>query len=327
MTLRLVLTTGEPAGVGPDVVLQAAMSEWPASLVAIGCQKTLTQRAEQIGMNIQLVPYNASTDRPTHRAGWLPVIDLPVPATCVSGVLNPHNASQVVAQLDLATELCCVNECEAMVTAPVHKGVINSAGVAFSGHTEFLAELSGGDHPVMLLASRGLRIALVTTHLPLRAVPEAITSESVERTILTVHQGLRSVFGLDTPRLTVLGLNPHAGEDGHIGREELDVITPVCEALIAQGLQISGPISADTAFNEQVRQSTDAYVAMFHDQGLPVIKSEGFGEIVNVTLGLPIIRTSVDHGTALSLAGTGEANPASMKAAISMAIEMAQTRA
>lgn len=327
MSPRLVLTTGELAGVGPDIVLQAAMCDWPAALVAIGCKKTLSNRAKQIGVNLQLVPYNASTESSPHRGGCLPLIDLPLPVACAPGVLNPDNVSQVMAQLELATELCCVNECQAMVTAPVHKGVINSAGVIFSGHTEFLAELTGSDQPVMLLASSGLRIALATTHLPLRAVPEAITPESLEHTILTAHQGLRSVFSLDTPRITVLGLNPHAGEEGHIGREELDVIAPVCEALIARGLQISGPISADTAFNEQVRQSTDAYVAMFHDQGLPVIKSEGFGEIVNVTLGLPIIRTSVDHGTALSLAGTGEANAASMKAAISMAIEMTQTRA
>ena len=327
MIPRLVITTGEPAGVGPDVVLQAAMCDWPAEIVAVGCRKTLAQRADQLGLNVVLTEYSSTQNRHSHKPGHLPLIDLPLSSDCVPGMLDTTNVSQVIAQLELATELCLVGECHAMVTAPVHKGVINSTGISFSGHTEFLARATGAEHPVMLLAAGDLKIALATTHLPLRAVPDAITTASLEKTLRALDQGLRSLFGVQNPRLTVLGLNPHAGEDGHLGREELDIIEPVCRALEAEGLKITGPISGDTAFNAECRATTDAYLAMFHDQGLPVIKSEGFGEIVNVTLGLPIIRTSVDHGTALSLAGTGKANADSMKAAIAGALTMAQTRA
>ena len=213
-----------------------------------------------------------------------------------------------------------------MVTAPVHKGVINSAGISFSGHTEFLASTTGTAQSTMLLVAGDLKIALATTHLPLRAVPDAITAVSLEKTLRTLDAGLRSLFGIENPRLTVLGLNPHAGENGHLGREELDIIEPVCRALQAQGLNITGPISGDTAFHQDRRRETDAYLAMFHDQGLPVIKSEGFGDIVNVTLGLPMIRTSVDHGTALSLAATGKADASSMRKAIAVASAIAQNK-
>ena len=326
MIPRLILTTGEPAGVGPDVVLEAAMSDWPAELLAVGCRKTLAQRADQLGLKVVLTDYNSTKKKLPHQAGCLPLIDLPLSSECVPGMLDTGNVSQVIAQLELATELCRVGECDGMVTGPVHKGVINSAGVSFSGHTEFLALATGADHPVMLLMAGDLKIALATTHLPLRAVPDAITAASLEKTLRALDQGLRSMLGVQNPRLTVLGLNPHAGEDGHLGREEIDIIEPVCRTLQAQGLDITGPISGDTAFNAQCRATTDAYLAMFHDQGLPIIKSEGFGGIVNVTLGLPIIRTSVDHGTALSLAGTGKANADSMKAAIAGALTMAQTR-
>lgn len=210
-----------------------------------------------------------------------------------------------------------------MVTAPVHKGIINAAGIPFSGHTEFLANQTGADAPVMLLTAGALKVALATTHLPLRAVPDAITPHSLERSLRVLAGGLKSSFGIAQPRITVLGLNPHAGENGHMGSEEQKVIGPVCDLLRAEGLSIKGPISADTAFSAAQRAATDVYLAMFHDQGLPVIKSEGFGKIVNVTLGLPVIRTSVDHGTALSLAGTGQADSGSMKQAIETAIHMA----
>lgn len=326
MIPRLVLTTGEPAGVGPDVVLRAAMNEWPAQLVALGCQRMLTERARQLGLDIRFTPYTSASDTTEHQAGTLPLIDLPLATLCTPGHLDPLNASAVLGQLELAVELYVSGECQAIVTAPVQKSVLNDAGIPFSGHTEFLAVATGEHQPVMLLASKHLKVALMTTHLPLRSVPDAITAAALEKTLHVLNEALVTSFGIPKPRITVLGLNPHAGEGGHLGSEELEVIAPVCHALKAEGIAITGPISADTAFSAERRDATDAYLAMFHDQGLPIIKSEGFGEIVNVTLGLPICRTSVDHGTALSLAGTGRADPSSMRQAIGMAIEMIQAR-
>lgn len=322
MIPRLVITTGESAGVGPDVVLANAAFNWPAQLVAVGCMQTLAARNQALGLNVSLAPYTSGQNTVEHRAHTLPIIDIPLKKPCTPALLNPDNAGQVLAQLELATELCRAQECQAMVTAPVHKGIINTAGIPFSGHTEFLATKTSADAPVMLLAAGALKVALATTHLPLSAVPAAITPSSLERSLRVLARGLRSSFGILHPRITVLGLNPHAGENGHMGSEELEVIGPVCDLLKAEGFNIAGPISADTAFSAVHRAATDAYLAMFHDQGLPVIKSEGFGEIVNVTLGLSIIRTSVDHGTALSLAGTGQADASSMKQAIEMAIQM-----
>ena len=324
MIPRLVLTTGEPAGVGPDIVLQAAMTDWPAELVALGCKKTLAARARQLGLPMELKPFSCGAEPSTHKAGALHFIDLPLPSPCVPGQLNSDHSEHVLAQLELATELCRAEDCNAMVTAPVHKGVINDAGIPFSGHTEFLAEATGAAWPVMLLTNGNLKVALATTHLALRAVPEAITAELLEQTIRAMDDGLKSFFGIADPRITVLGLNPHAGEDGYLGREELDVIAPICSVLRADGLNLTGPISGDTAFNSQQREQTDAYLAMFHDQGLPVIKAEGFGGIVNVTLGLPIVRTSVDHGTALALSGTGKANVSSMRKAVELAIQISR---
>ena len=323
MIPRLVLTTGESAGVGPDIVLAAAATAWPAQLVAVGCMTTLSARNEALGLSVSFTPYTSGQETTAHQANTLPVIDIPLATSCIPGQLNPDNAGQVLAQLELATELCRTQECAAMVTAPVHKGVINDAGIPFSGHTEFLASKTGSENPVMLLTAGDLKVALATTHLPLRAVPDAITPHGLELTLRVLDQGLRSSFGIAHPRITVLGLNPHAGESGHLGTEELEVIAPVCKSLRTEGLAITGPISGDTAFSGAQRATTDAYLAMFHDQGLPVIKTEGFGEIVNVTLGLPIIRTSVDHGTALSLAGTGQADSSSMKKAVELAIHMA----
>ena len=323
MIPRLVITTGESAGIGPDIVLATAAASWPAQLVAVGCMETLAARNQALGLNVSLAPYTNGQNTAEHRANTLPVINIPLNKPCTPALLNPHNAGQVLAQLELATELCRAQECHAMVTAPVHKGIINTAGMPFSGHTEFLANKTSTDAPVMLLTAGALKVALATTHLPLSAVPEAITPHSLEKSLRVLAGGLRSSFGISHPRITVLGLNPHAGENGYMGSEELEVIGPVCDLLRAEGLSITGPISADTAFSAAHRAATDAYLAMFHDQGLPVIKSEGFGEIVNVTLGLPIIRTSVDHGTALSLAGTGQADASSMKQAIEMAIQMA----
>ena len=323
MIPQLVITTGESAGIGPDVVLATAGADWPAQLVAIGCMETLSARNQALGLAVSLVPYTSAQSATKHHANILPVIDIPLNKPCIPAQLNPDNAGQVLAQLELATELCRTQECHAMVTAPVHKGIVNIAGIPFSGHTEFLANKTSTHSPVMLLAAGALKVALATTHLPLSAVPEAITPNGLERSLRVLASGLISSFDISHPRITVLGLNPHAGENGYMGSEELEVIGPVCDLLRAEGLSITGPISADTAFSAVHRAATDAYLAMFHDQGLPVIKSEGFGEIVNVTLGLPIIRTSVDHGTALSLAGTGQADASSMKQAIEMAIQMA----
>ena len=245
MTPRLVITTGESAGVGPDVVLASAAAAWPAQLVAVGCVETLAARNQALGLNVSLAPYTSGQNATEHRANTLPVIDIPLNRPCKPALLDPDNAGQVLAQLELATELCRAQECHAMVTAPVHKGIVNTAGIPFSGHTEFLANKTGTDTPVMLLAAGALKVALATTHLPLSAVPDAIAPSSLERSLRALASGLRSSFGISHPRITVLGLNPHAGENGYMGSEELEVIGPVCDLLRADGLSIKGPISPD----------------------------------------------------------------------------------
>jgi 4-hydroxythreonine-4-phosphate dehydrogenase len=320
---RLVVTSGEPAGIGPDILLAAAAKPQSAQLVGLGDKALLATRAQQLGLDVRLVPYSSTGPSVPHQPGELPLIDVPLSVTSHPGALDPRNASQVLAQLDLAIELCRNQECQGMVTAPVHKSVINEAEIPFSGHTEYLASALHVSDVVMLLVSGDLRIALATTHLPLRDVPDAINQPLIERKLAVIAQTLSQQFGIDRPRLTVLGLNPHAGESGHLGKEELDVIEPSCKAARAQGLTVIGPISADTAFTPEQRQKTDAYLAMFHDQGLPVLKTVGFGDAVNVTLGLPIIRTSVDHGTAIELAGTGQAKASSLQAAITLAEQLA----
>lgn len=323
MIPRLVLTTGESAGVGPDIVLLAAMHQWNAELVAIGCHATLAERAAQLGISVTFVPYISARAPTKHHAGSLPLIDIPLASTCVPGKPDPANAGHVLSQLELAAALCRSGECHAMVTAPVHKGVINDAGISFSGHTEFLRRITDAPSSVMLLTTEKLKVALATTHLPVRAVPDAITRDSLKQTLKTLYEGLQNYFGIPQPRISVLGLNPHAGEDGHLGDEEQRIIGPTCTELRGSGLLLHGPISGDTAFTPERRSETDAYLAMYHDQGLTVIKSEGFSETVNVTLGLPIVRTSVDHGTALELAGTGLAHIGSIVAAIQQAAHIA----
>ena len=326
MTSRLVLTCGEPAGIGPDVVLGAALCDWPVELLAVGSHTALAERSEALGLDIELIPFTSGTNPSPHKAGTLRFLDVPLSAPCVAGELDTRHGSAVLASLELAVSLCQADDGTAMVTGPVHKGVINDTGIPFSGHTEFLASLCGTEHVVMMLASPRLRVALATTHLPLRAVPDAIEQASLTRTIEVIHQSLQSQWGIASPRISVLGLNPHAGEGGYLGDEEIRVIEPVTESLREKGLAIRGPLPADTAFSNPLRKETDVYLAMYHDQGLTVLKSEGFGEAVNVTLGLPIIRTSVDHGVALDLAGTGRADDASMKAAIEMAIQLASKK-
>ena len=319
---KLVMTAGEPAGIGPDLILAAAGDHWDAHLIAVGNRALLAERAATLGLCVEFLPYNSTDATQCHQVGRLPVIDIPLHAACTPGAPDARNASHVLAQLDMAVSLCQSSECHAMVTAPVHKAIINDAGVPFSGHTEYLAAATGTEQSLMLLTAGELRVALATTHLPLREVPDALHPLKLKHTLYTLHQDLSSRFGCKAPRIKVLGLNPHAGEGGHLGSEDQAVIAPVCELLRNEGLNIVGPVPADSAFIQSMRAQTDAYLAMYHDQGLPVLKALGFHNAVNVTLGLPIIRTSVDHGTALDMAATGEADAGSLRAAIQTAIDL-----
>lgn len=320
---RIALTTGEPAGIGPDICIKLAQTAHAVDLVAISDADVLAARAQTLGLPVTLTTYK-QTDRFTQQASRLRVLPVTARAPVQAGVLNTANAPYVLETLDRAVGGCLNGEFDAMVTAPVHKGIINDAGFPFTGHTEYLAARCHTPPPVMLLAAGTLRIALATTHLPLKDVPGAITQNSLAHTLRVLHTDLIRRFGIPQPRILVLGLNPHAGEGGHLGREEIEVIAPVCEMLRAEGMQLTGPVSADTAFSPQRLQNADAVLAMYHDQGLPVLKHAGFGHAVNITLGLPIIRTSVDHGTALELAGTGRAEHTSLEAALSLAIEMSR---
>ncbi len=322
---RIVVTSGEPAGIGPDACVALARRDWPAELVIAGDAKLLEETAAALGGAPRPSVYDASEPPTLSRAGTLKLLDVPAAHAVVAGRLDPRNAASVIAMLDRACDGCMRGEFAAMVTAPVQKSTLMEAGFAFMGHTEYLAARSGGALPVMMLQNEALRVALVTTHLPLAEVPRAITAERLRATLEIVHEDLRRRFRIPAPRIAVLGLNPHAGESGHLGREEIDVIEPVIRQLSARGLDVRGPVPADTAFTRQfLADGVDVVVAMYHDQGLPVIKHEGFGHTVNVTLGLPIIRTSVDHGTALSLARSGRADTGSLESAVSLAISLAR---
>ena len=328
MIPRIALTPGEPAGIGPDITLAIAQQPWNAELIAICDPDLLQQRAKTLGLNIEIeVIEGPQGDPESHQPGTLKVYPVSLNAPCTPGKLDPANASYVLYTLHAAVDACLSGRCHAMVTAPVQKSVINDAGIPFSGHTELLAEDTDTERVVMMLATQKLRVALATTHLPLKDVPAAITPQLLEETLAILHGDLKTKFGLANPRIAVLGLNPHAGEGGHMGMEEIDTIIPTMEKLNAQGMHLQGPLPADTAFNPKVLDNCDAVFAMYHDQGLPVLKYAGFGEAVNVTLGLPIIRTSVDHGTALDLAGTGKADASSMETATALAIDMAGTLA
>ena len=320
---RIILTTGEPAGIGPDLLIDIAAQSFPAQLVCLTDPALLTDRAKQLNQPLQLVEYDGSQPPAPHQPGKLLYLSVATAGPVTAGQPDIHNVPFVLDSIARATRACLNNEFDAMVTAPVNKGVINDSGRPFTGHTEFIAELCNVELPVMMLMNRHLRVALVTTHLPLAMVPAAITRQRLEQTLRIVNQDLRTKFGIAEPVIRVCGLNPHAGETGHMGSEEITVITPVINDLQAQGMRINGPLPADTAFTVDSRSGADVVVAMYHDQGLPVLKSLGFGETVNVTLGLPIIRTSVDHGTALELAGSGRAGSGSLQAAISIAIDMA----
>lgn len=318
---RLALTPGEPAGIGPDLVALLAAEDLPAELVVIADPDLLHDRAQQLGLSPDWQDYVAN--RPPE-PGRMCIIPVKAAQPVTAGQPDPANAEYVLATLRRACEGCLSHEFAAMVTGPVHKGVINEAGIPFSGHTEYLAELCQVAQTVMLLSDGDLRIALATTHMPLHAVPAAVTGQRLETVLDILHQDLQQRFGFSAPRIAVLGLNPHAGESGHLGREEVEIITPVIESRRQRGWQISGPLPADTAFTADARAKYDAVLAMYHDQGLPVLKAGGFGHTVNITLGLPIVRTSVDHGTALDIAGSGRANTGSLVCAIRSALDIAR---
>ena len=322
---RLALTPGEPGGIGPDITLMLASRAQPFALIAIADPDLLSTRANRLGIEVELLEYQADQPTTPHQAGQLPVIPVKMAVPATPGQLNPKNALYVLETLQVACSSIRRGELDALTTGPVHKGIINEAGIPFTGHTEYLAEQCGGT-PVMMLTAEPLRVALATTHLPLTKVSQAITQNSLEQTIRTLHQDLSQRFNLANPRILVCGLNPHAGENGHLGREEIDVIQPVIDKLSHQGLNLTGPLPADTVFTPRYLDHADAVLAMYHDQGLPVLKHVGFGRAVNITLGIPIIRTSVDHGTALELAGTGKAEIGSYQAACDMASQLVQNQ-
>lgn len=324
---RIGLTAGEPAGIGPDLIAAVAGRPCAAGLVVYGDPALLAARAAMLGRDLRIVEHHAPSPVPAHREGQLRVRPVPLAVPAAAGRLDPRNAPAVVESIRAAVEDCRNGNLDAVVTGPVSKAIINDAGIPFTGHTEFIGELCAAPLPVMMLMNEELRVVLVTTHLPLTAVGAAITPDRLASTLEVTDAGLRRWFGIEQPRLLVCGLNPHAGEQGHLGREELEVIGPVLERLRARGLRLEGPVAADTAFTTESLAGTDAVVAMYHDQGLPALKARGFGGIVNVTLGLPIIRTSVDHGTALALAGTGRARPDSLFAALDCAIGMVRSNA
>ncbi|KGF62393.1 4-hydroxythreonine-4-phosphate dehydrogenase PdxA [Pseudomonas lutea] len=323
---RFALTPGEPAGIGPDLCLLLAAQPQPYPLIAITSCDLLTERAAQLGVAVSLLPVtpDAWPDLPAP-AGSLYVWDTPTQTSVKAGQLDKANGAFVLETLTRAGRGCMDGHFAGMITAPVHKGVINDSGIAFSGHTEFLAELTHTEQVVMMLATGDLRVALVTTHLPLRDVADAITVERLERVTRILHADLAGKFGIARPRILVCGLNPHAGESGHLGREEIDIIEPTLERLRSEGMDLRGPLPADTLFTPKYLEHCDAVLAMYHDQGLPVLKYKGFGAAVNITLGLPIIRTSVDHGTALDLAGTGKIDTGSLRVALETAYQMAET--
>lgn len=323
---RIVITPGEPAGIGPDLILGLTDQAWPVALVVVADPQLLAERAHQLGRHLQIETYEPAQPARPQPAGVLTVLPVPLSGEVIAGQLNVANGPYVLQTLQRAAEGALSGEFAALVTGPVHKGIINEAGVPFSGHTEFFAELAGCEQVVMMLATEGLRVALATTHLPLKDVADAITEASLGRTLDILQQDLQQQFGLAQPRIYVCGLNPHAGEGGHMGREEIEVIAPLLEQKRAQGMDLVGPLPADTLFQDKYLRHADAVLAMYHDQGLPVLKYKGFGRAVNITLGLPFIRTSVDHGTALELAGRGQADMGSLLTALQQAISMVSTR-
>lgn len=321
---RLLITAGEPAGIGPELCLEIACKNWNAELLIVADPNVLKQYAKLLSFDVEIETTTFEKPRAVHKAGTLKVIPVQVREKVIPGELSVANASYVLETLSLATQHLMLNEADALITGPIHKGVINQTGIKFSGHTEFLQEKASSKQVVMMLACPKFRVALVTTHLPIREVADAINSELLLSVLKVLHDDMQQQFKIDNPIIHVCGLNPHAGESGHMGMEEIKVIEPVLEQLRNQGYQLKGPLPADTALTPKGLEGSDVTLAMYHDQGLSVLKYAGFGEAVNITLGLPFIRVSVDHGTALDLAGTGKANSGSLCAAINQALSMVE---
>lgn len=319
---RVAVTSGEPAGIGPEICLALAREDFAARVVVLGDRRLLEERAAAAGIRVRLVAPGTPAG-----PGMLAVEHLSLGVPSTPGAPDPRNARYVITQLERAADGCLRGEFAAMATAPVHKAAINDAGIPFVGHTEFLAERTRTPHVVMMLAGGGLRVALATTHLALKDVPAALNRDDLDATIRVLATDLRRRFGIPSPQILVAGLNPHGGESGHFGREEIEIIAPVLDRLRAEGLRLVGPLPADTLFTPDVLAQGDCVLAMFHDQGLPVLKYASFGRGINVTLGLPIVRTSVDHGTALDIAGTGKADPGSLIEAVRAAIELSRAAA
>lgn len=321
-TVRIVITPGEPAGIGPDLVVQLAQQAFPVELVVCADRQLLLERASLLQLPLSLREYDPQQPAVSQSATSLTIYHTPLVAAVIPGELNVANSDYVLRTLALAADGCLSGDFAALVTAPVNKAIINEAGIAFSGHTEFLAERAGVNRVVMMLATPELRVALATTHLPLKDVPAAISRQSLTEVIRILQQDLQQKFAIKHPHILVAGLNPHAGENGHLGHEEIEIIIPTLAALQQEGIKLTGPLPADTLFQPEHLQQADAVLAMYHDQGLPVLKYQGFGRAINITLGLPFLRTSVDHGTALSLAGSLNARPDSLYAAVDAAINM-----
>ena len=319
---RVVITPGEPAGIGPDLVIALAQHDWPVEVVVAASPELLLERAALLGLPLQLIPYSPDAPASPQAAGTLTILPLALRAPVKPGLLDVKNGEYVVEMLARACDGCIKGEFAALITGPVHKGIINDAGIPFIGHTEFFEERSHSEKVVMMLATEELRVALVTTHLPLKAISDAITPELLRQIITILYHDLQTKFGIAQPHVLVCGLNPHAGEGGHMGTEEIDTIIPVLNEMRSLGMKLSGPLPADTLFQPKYLDNADAVLAMYHDQGLPVLKYQGFGRAVNITLGLPFIRTSVDHGTALDLAGQGKAEVGSFITALNLAIKM-----
>ncbi|KUI96555.1 4-hydroxythreonine-4-phosphate dehydrogenase PdxA [Vibrio sp. MEBiC08052] len=320
---RIVITAGEPAGIGPDLVLALSQEDWSHQIVVCADKSLLQQRAALLGLNVELNDYDPTLPPMVQKAGSLVVEHIALATPVTAGQLDEANSHYVLRTLERATEGCLSGEFDAVVTGPVHKGVINRSGVAFSGHTEFFAEKSNTPLVVMMLATEGLRVALVTTHIPLAYVSKAVTTERLQSIVRILHHDLKEKFAIDDPHIYVCGLNPHAGEDGCLGNEEIETITPALNSLRdEENMHLTGPLPADTIFHDKYLEQADTILGMYHDQVLPVLKYKGFSRSVNITLGLPFIRTSVDHGTALDLAGTGTADTGSLKTALQQAIEL-----
>jgi len=326
MTRRIAITPGEPAGIGPDLVITIAQQAWPVELVVVASKTLMIERAQQLQLPLTLIDYDGESAIAPQKAGTLTILNVDLNEPCIAGTLNNSNGGYVVETLRIASEKNISGEFDAVVTGPVHKGLINKSGIAFSGHTEYFAHQANCSDVVMMLATEGLRVALVTTHIPLAYVAKAITFERLQKVTRILHKDLQEKFAIKSPKIYACGINPHAGEDGHLGREEIEIMEPAFAQLREEGMNIIGPLPADTIFQEKYLTDADAILTMYHDQGLPVLKYKGFGASVNITLGLPFIRTSVDHGTAVELAGTGTADCGSMVEALQNAINLSQSK-